>query len=160
MLSYNQHYTIPYIISACTYRGKSRPLCTYYPDEFIDIITTPSTLHFFISWLDRCLQEVYSHISSNTTSEGYFTSIKKCGDQLLGRELCRKPCAFYRGSWYANQYAPIVDVRLLTRFTVSKLDNSRANKLQNSCQLKSYVTCLECIFHGIVGIKAPDCPLY
>ncbi len=55
--------------------------------------------------------------SSNTTisSERDLTSIKKCGNQLLGRELCRKPCAFYQGSWSANQYAPIVDVRLLTR---------------------------------------------
>ncbi len=35
----------------------------------------------------------------------------------MGRVLCRKPYAFYQGSWSANQYAPIstIDVRLLTR---------------------------------------------
>ncbi len=77
--------------------GKSRP---HYLDALIENNHAYDVSMTYVSWLD---QEVYSRISSSTTSEGDVTSIKKCEDQLLGRELCE----LYRGSWSANHYAPI-----------------------------------------------------
>ncbi len=79
-----------------------------YPDALIEInhAHNVSMKQISISYIARsfvCKKCIVISDSSNYTTAGSerdLTSIKKCGDQLLDRELCRKSCAFYQGSWY------------------------------------------------------------